>query len=161
MESEILGNIYLLYRNHVIVLIIYAVFCCLGTAVAVGVVKFRLLDTKVKCIAVLLTICIGDVVLLGWRIKELIPVCADYKESSYVILEDATVTVSDKQSYSGISLLNSFNATHKVVAVDGEGNSYDLIILQSRCDLDFDHGYTGTLVYLKHSGQVVWYDVEP
>lgn len=160
MESEILGNIYLLYRSHVIVLIIYAVLCCLCTAEAIGVVKFRLFDTRVKCIAVLLTVCIGDVILLGWRIKELIPVYADYKESSYVILEDATVTVSDKQSYHGFGL-NSLNATHKVVAVDGEGNSYDLIIRQSHWDFDFCHDYTGTLVYLKHSGHVVWCDVEP
>jgi hypothetical protein len=159
MKSEILGNIYLLYRSHVIVLIMYVVLCCLCTAVAIGVVKFRLLDTRVKCIAVLLTVCIGDVILLGWRIKELIPVYADYKESSYVILEDATVTVSDKQSYHGFGL-NSLNATHKVVAVDGEGNSYDLIIRQSHWDFDFCHDYTGTLVYLKHSGHVVWYDVD-
>ena len=152
MKSEILGNIYHLYRSYTIDLILYVLLGCAVVATGIGVVKFRLADSRVKCILILLTSCLCAVTLWVIQIIELMPVYKDYKESSYAILEDVTMTVTTESSC-------GLNPTIQVVVVDGKGKSYDLRA-QFDYHLRFPHSYTGTVVYVKHSGYVVWYDVD-
>ncbi len=86
------------------------------------------------------------------QIIELLPVRADYKESSYIILENATMTVTG-------DLSSGLNRIHEVVVMDKDGNRYKL---QAQMDyvLDYGNSYTGTIVYLEHSGFVIWYNID-
>ena len=147
MENEILDNIYHLYRLYIINLIIYSILCCVAVLIAIGVIKFELLNTKIKCILLLLGACLCSILLIGMQIIELLPVRADYKESSYIILENATMTVTG-------DLSSGLNRIHEVVVMDKDGNRYKL---QAQMDyvLDYGNSYTGTIVYLEHSGFVI------
>ena len=147
MENEILDNIYHLYRGHIVDLIIAIILCCVAVLIAIGVIKFELLNTKIKCILLLLGACLCSILLIGMQIIELLPVRADYKESSYIILENATMTVTG-------DLSSGLNRIHEVVVMDKDGNRYKL---QAQMDyvLDYGNSYTGTIVYLEHSGFVI------
>lgn len=152
MENEILDNIYHLYRGHIVDLIIAIILCCVAVLIAIGVIKFELLNTKIKCILLLLGACLCSILLIGMQIIELLPVRADYKESSYIILENATMTVTG-------DLSSGLNRIHEVVVMDKDGNRYKL---QAQMDyvLDYGNSYTGTIVYLEHSGFVIWYNID-
>lgn len=152
MENEILDNIYHLYRGHIVDLIIAIILCCVAVLIAIGVIKFELLNTKIKCILLLLGACLCSILLIGMQIIELLPVRADYKESSYIILENATMTVTG-------DLSSGLNRIHEVVVMDKDGNRYKL---QAQMDyvLDYGNSYTGTIAYLEHSGFVIWYNID-
>ena len=151
MENEILDNIYHLYRGHIVDLIIAIILCCVAVLIAIGVIKFELLNTKIKCILLLLGACLCSILLIGMHIIELLPIRTDYKESSYIILENATMTVTG-------DLSSGLNRIHEVVVMDKDGNRYNLQIESSYVR---DYGsYTGTIVYLEHSGFVIWYNID-
>ena len=154
MENEILDNIYHLYRGHIVDLIIAIILCCVAILIAIGVIKFELLNTKIKCILLLLGACLCSILLIGMQIIELLPARADYKESSYIILENATMTIATESSSSSGGL----DRTNDVVVIDKDGNRYNLQIENYYVR---DYGsYTGTIVYLEHSGFVIWYNID-
>ena len=155
MENEILDNIYHLYRFYIINLIIYSILCCVAVLIAIGVIKFEVLNTKAKRILLLLVMCLCSILLLGMHIIELLPIRADYKESSYIILENATMTITTESSSSAGSLAR----TNDVVVIDKDGNRYNLQI-ESDYVLKYGNSYTGTIVYLEHSGFVIWYNID-
>ena len=154
MENEILDNIYHLYRLYIINLIIYSILCCVAVLIAIGVIKFEVLNTKAKRILLLLVMCLCSILLLGMQIIiDLLPIRADYKESSYIILENATMTIAAESSSSG-----GLGRTNDVVVIDKDGNRYNLQIENYYVR---DYGsYTGTIVYLEHSGFVIWYNID-
>ncbi len=155
MENEILDNIYHFYRSHIVNLIIYSILCCVAVLIAIGVIKFEVLNTKAKRILLLLVMCLCSILLIGMQIIELLPARADYKESSYIILENATMTITTESS----SAAGGFDRTNNVVVIDKDGNRYKL---QAQMDyvLDYGNSYTGTIVYLEHSGFVIWYNID-
>lgn len=155
MENEILDNIYHLYRLYIINLIIYSILCCVAVLIAIGVIKFEVLNTKAKRILLLLVMCLCSILLLGMQIIiDLLPIRADYKESSYIILENATMTIAAESSSSSGGL----GRTNDVVVIDKDGNRYNLQIENYYVR---DYGsYTGTIVYLEHSGFVIWYNID-
>ncbi len=63
MENEILDNIYHLYRGHIVDLIIAIILCCVAVLIAIGVIKFELLNTKIKCILLLLGACLCSMLI--------------------------------------------------------------------------------------------------
>lgn len=153
MENEILDNIYHFYRSHIVNLIIAIILCCIAVF---GVIKFELLNTlntKAKRILLLLGTCLCSILLIGMQIIELLPARADYKESSYIILENATITITTESSSGG------FDRTNDVVVIDKDGNRYKLQI-RSDYVLNYGNSYTGTIVYLEHSGFVIWYNID-
>ena len=156
MENEILDNIYHLYRLYIINLIIYSILCCVAVLIAIGVIKFEVLNTKAKRILLLLVMCLCSILLLGMQIIiDLLPIRADYKESSYIILENATMTIAAESSSSSSGGLGR---TNDVVVIDKDGNRYNLQIENYYVR---DYGsYTGTIVYLEHSGFVIWYNID-
>ena len=156
MENEILDNIYHLYRLYIINLIIYSILCCVAVLIAIGVIKFEVLNTKAKRILLLLVMCLCSILLLGMQIIiDLLPIRADYKESSYIILENATMTIVAESSSSSSGGLGR---TNDVVVIDKDGNRYNLQIENYYVR---DYGsYTGTIVYLEHSGFVIWYNID-
>lgn len=153
MKNEILDNIYHLYRLYIINLIIYSILCCVAVLIAIGVIKFEVLNTKAKRILLLLVMCLCSILLLGMQIIiDLLPIRADYKESSYIILENATMTIAAESSSGGLG------RTNDVVVIDKDGNRYNLQIENYYVR---DYGsYTGTIVYLEHSGFVIWYNID-
>lgn len=151
MKNEILDKIFHLYRGHIVTIIIFIVLCLVAVLISIGVIKFRLINSKVNRILLLSLVCLCSILLLSGQIIQLIPVHKDYKESSYIILEDATMTIVTESS-------GGLDRTNRVVVVDNDGNCYDFK-LQSDYLLDNGHSYTGTIVYLKHSGYVIWYDI--
>ena len=152
MENEILYKIYHLYRSHIVTLIIFTLLCCVAVSISIGVIKFGLIKSKVNRVLLLSIVCLCSVLLLVAQIIQLVPVRLDYKESSYIILKDATMTVTTESS-GGLDRIN------QVVVVDNDGKLYDLK-LQSNYLFDSGNSYTGTIVYLKYSSFVIWYDID-
>ncbi len=153
MENEIIDNIYHLYRSHIVTLILYILLCCAAVLIVIGVIKFKLIKSKVCRVLLLIVACVCAVLLPTIQIVQSAPVRADYRESSYILLEHATMTVTSASS-GGLDRIND------VVVTDREGNHYDLK-LPTDYKLDYGNSYTGTIAYLKHSGFVVWYEIEP
>ena len=153
MEKEIIDKIYHLYRSHIATLIIFVLLCCIGILVSIGVMKFGLIRSRTNRILLFSIVLLCSVLLPMIQLFQVIPVYADYRESSYMILDHATMTITTDSS--GI-----IDRTNQVVVVDANGNDYHLK-LQSDFLLDRGISYTGTIVYLKHSGYVIWYDLNP
>lgn len=150
MEQEILNNIYRLYRGRIMDLILYVLFSGVTVLVIIGAIKWELIESKVERILMLI-ICAAVIALPVMEFStETAPVRADYKESSYIVLENATMTVTTRTVDSGLRRVNH------VSVIDNDGKCYDLMIdsndLISRGDK-----YTGTIVYLKHSNYVIWF----
>ena len=151
MEKEIIDNIYHLYRSHIVTLVIFVLLCCIGILISVGVMKFGLVESRTNRILLFSIVLLCSVLLLVIQLFQMIPVYADYQESSYIILDNATMTVTTDSS--GI-----IDRTNQIVVVDADGNDYNLK-LQSDFLLDRGISYTGTIVYLTHSGYVIWYNL--
>lgn len=64
------------------------------------------------------------------------------------------MTITTESSSSG-----GFDRTNNVVVIDKDGNRYKL---QAQMDyvLNYRNSYTGTIVYLEHSGFVIWYNID-
>ena len=151
MEQEILNNIYRLYRGRIIDLILYVLFSGVTVLVIIGAIKWELIESKVERILMLI-ICVSTIALPVMEFStETAPVRADYKESSYIVLENATMTVTTDTETSGV-----LRRVNHVIVIDNDGKCYDLMVdhnnLISRGDK-----YTGTIVYLKHSNYVIWF----
>ena len=150
MEQEILNNIYRLYRGRIIDLILYVLFSGVTVLVILGAIKLEWIESKVERILMLI-ICAAVIALPVIEFStETAPVRADYKESSYIVLENATMTVTTRTVDSGLRRVNH------VSVIDNDGKCYNLMVdsndLISRGDK-----YTGTIVYLKHSNYVIWF----
>ena len=148
MEQEILNNIYRLYRGRIIDLILYVLFSGVTVLVILGAIKLEWIESKVERILMLI-ICAAVIALPVMEFStETAPVRADYKESSYIVLENATMTVTTRTVDSGLRRVNH------VSVIDNDGKCYNLMVdsndLISRGDK-----YTGTIVYLKHSNYVI------
>ena len=83
----------------------------------------------------------------------MIPIRKDYKETSYVILQNATMTIITDAT--GV-----IDFTNQVAVVDSDMNNYNFKI-QTEFNLDRGESYVGTIVFLKHSGFVIWYALNP
>lgn len=151
MEQEILNNIYHLYRGRIINLILYMLFGGFAVLVTIGAIKLEVIESKVRRILLLIAICACAITLPVIEFStETAPVRADYKESSYIVLENATMTVTTATENFLLRRVNH------VSVIDNDGKCYDLMVdsndLISRGDK-----YTGTIVYLKHSNYVIWF----
>ena len=64
------------------------------------------------------------------------------------------MTITTESSSSG-----GFDRTNNVVVIDKDGNRYKL---QAQMDyvLNYGNSFTGTIVYLEHSGFVIWYNID-
>lgn len=150
MEQEILNNIYRLYRGRIMDLILYVLLSGFTVLVIIGAIKLEWIESKVERILMLI-ICAAVIALPVMEFStETAPVRADYKESSYIVLENATMTVTTRTVDSGLRRVNH------VSVIDNDGKCYNLMVdsndLISRGDK-----YTGTIVYLKHSNYVIWF----
>lgn len=152
MEKEIIDKIYHLYRSHIVTLVIFILLCCIGTLISVGVIRLGLVKSRTNRILLFSIVLLCSILLPVIQLFQIIPVYADYQESSYIVLDNATMTVTTDSS--GI-----IDRTNQVFVVDANGNDYNLK-LQSDFLLDRGINYTGTIVYLKHSGYVIWYDLD-
>ena len=150
MEQEILNNIYRLYRGRIMDLILYVLFSGVTVLVIIGAIKWELIESKVQRI-LLLIICAGTIALPVIEFStETTLIRADYKESSYIVLENATMTVTTDTVTSGLQRINH------VSVIDNDGKCYDLMI-DSNILISRGDKYTGTIVYLKHSNYVIWF----
>lgn len=150
MEQEILNNIYRLYRGRIMDLILYVLFSGVTVLVIIGAIKWELIESKVERILMLI-ICAAVIALPVMEFStETAPVRADYKESSYIVLENATMTVTTRTVDSGLRRVNH------VSVIDNDGKCYDLM-LDSNDLISRGDKYTGTIVYLKHSNYVIWF----
>ena len=152
MEKQILNNIHQLYRSHIVTLILLLLLGCVALFVVVGVVKFHLIKPLIwKTVIISVTI-VSLVALLLIQINSLIPVYKDYKELSYIVVENATLTILTESS--GI-----IDRTNTVLVDDGSGKKIELKMQSDLC-LSFDSMYTGTIAYTINSGYVVWYSFD-
>lgn len=152
MEASILSSIYHLYRSHVVTLILLILLGCVTLLVAVGVVKFNLIKPTIWKIVFVITTVLSIAALWLIQIHSLIPVYKDYKESSYVVIKDASLTILTGAS-------GSIDRTNTVLVDDGSGKTFKLE-MQTDYHLSVGSTYTGTIAYTIHSGYVVWYSFD-
>ena len=95
MEKSIIENINALFRSHIINAIMYLVLIIVAILVVVGLIKLKLLKSKAKNIALALTVAICSIGLIIIQVFTILPVYNDYTQHSYVIAENATMTVVD------------------------------------------------------------------
>lgn len=151
MESEILDSINHLYRSHIIDLSICLALIVAAVLVTVGVIKYNLLNTVKKQILLALVVAVCSVGLIILQAVTLYRFHKDYKEQSYVIWDDATLTVTANSS----GFLNQ--ESEVVVKVDGTEIN---LVMETDIKLDVGKEYKGTVAYLEHSSYVIWYDFE-
>ena len=152
MEKNILNNIYHLYRSHIVTLILFLLLGCVALFVVVGVVKLNLIKPIIWKIVLITATLVSLVALLLIQINSLIPVYKDYKESSYVVVENATLTILTESS--GV-----IDKTNAVLVNDGSGKTLKLK-MQSDLRLSFNCTYTGTIAYTINSDYVIWYSFD-
>lgn len=153
MEKNILNNIDHLYRHALITTAIIIVLSILAILVAVGIIKFKLIASQTGRIVTVSLVVLGMVLLLVARFITIQPIYMDYKDNSYIVLENAEVTIREGTSFtSGIEYTNQ-------VTVISSGNYYELK-MQTDYSLSTEKTYTGTVAYLKHSKYIVWYDLD-
>ena len=151
MKEQIVGNIEKLLRGHIVTAIIHAVLLVVFILVAVGVIKYKLLNTRWKNV---LFICSAVVITIGILIADyfnISPIYRDYKEQMYIVVEDATVII--KEGASG-----GLDRTNRVILYDGE-KEIELKI-ESNFALDTEVEYNGKIAYLENSGYLIWYEFE-
>lgn len=158
METNILNNIYRLYRSQVITLIVILVIGFVMAIEAIIIIKdiknepMRSRMSQITLIVIM--IACWSFWIFSHLSGSLIPIHKDYKESSYVILENAVLTVtSEADGYP------YRDATNTVVVEDSSGRKLKLKMLNDMLrdyDLSFRHTYTGTFAYTVTSGYVVW-----
>ena len=148
MDKSIVEGINQLFRSQLINALLYLALIIGTVLIVIGVKKFKLLNSKAKEIALSLTIAICSIGLIIIQIFTIAPMYKDYKQQSYIIVENATMIIKDG-STGGINSTNS-------VVVSADGNTVELK-MQTDYSLDTNTEYVGTVAYLKHSQYVVWY----
>ncbi len=150
MEKSIIENINELFCSHIINAMLYLVLIIVAILV-VGVIKLKLLNSKAKNIVLSLTVAICSIGLIIIQIITVLPVYKDYTQHSYIVVENATMTI-EGGSTGGINPTNS-------VVLSADGNEFELT-MQTDYSLDTDTEYVGTIAYLKHSEYIIWYSFE-
>ena len=148
MDKSIIEGINQLFRNQIINFLLYLALIIFGVLVVIGVIKFKLLDSKAKNIALSLTMAICSIGIIIMQVISIVPVYKDYKQQSYIIVENAAMIISD-DSTGSIDPINS-------VVVSSGGNT-EKLKMQSDYSLETNTEYVGTIAYLTHSRYVVWY----
>ena len=149
MEKEVINNIYHLYRSHIVTTILLLLLGCVAVLVSIGVVKYKVIQSTVKRITLLVFAAVCSILLLVIQIISIVPIYKDYKEQSYIILENASITIKDGST-------GTIDKTNRVVVI-ADGNEYELK-MQTDYSLSTEKTYTGTIAYLKHSKYLVWYN---
>ena len=151
MDKSIIEGINQLFRSRIINSLLYLALIIFGVLVVIGVIKFKLLDSKAKNIALSLAMAICSIGIIIMQVITIAPVYKDYKQQSYIVVENATMIIRDN-STGGIDPINS-------VVVSSGGNTEELK-MQSDYSLETNTEYIGTIAYLTHSRYVVWYSFD-
>lgn len=152
MTNQILyDSIYHLYRSHIVDLCICLALIIAGVLVTVGVIKFQLLNTFKKQILLVFVVAVCSVGLILLQAVPLYRLHKDYEEQSYIVLDDAALTVTVNSR----GFLNK--ESEVVVKVDGTEIN---LVMETDIKLDVGKEYKGTVAYLENSGYVIWYDFE-
>ena len=153
MEQNILNNIEKIYRDQLVTVVIVTALVAAVIVVAVCILKFKLIASNSARIIVVISIIVGAVLLLLLQIDSFYPILKDYEESSYVVLEDAEVIITESYSLNGgIDYINSVTAI-------ANGIEYEF---KMRADYALSAGekHRGNIAYLKHSHYLIWYDFD-
>ena len=151
MESKIIVNIEKLYNSFLFNATLIGALVLILVLVTVGVIKFKLLNSKAKQIALILLTAICSVGLMIFQFVEIAPVYKDYSEQSYVLIEDAKIVIKDGSS-------GGIKSTNKVVV------SYEDKVIELKMQTDYSLNteveYVGKIAYLERSEYIVWYQFE-
>ena len=153
MEQNILNNIEKLYRNNLSTTIIIIALVVAVIIVTIIVLKLKLIASISGRTIMAVSVIIGAVLLLVLQLNSFCSIHKDHRESSYIIVENATVLVMESSSFNG-----GLDYTNRVV-VESHGIKYELKMESDRA-LSIGTEYTGKLAYLKHSNYLIWYDFE-
>ena len=151
MENQIIENIEKLYRSYVSTALLYFVLIVIIAFITVGVIKFKLLDSRWKNTVFISFVVILSLALPILQIVEISPVYKDYKEQAYIVVEDVKIIIKDGAS-------GGLNSTNRVI-IFNEDTEVELK-MQTDYALDTEIEYTGNIAYLKHSNYLIWYDFD-
>lgn len=148
MDKIIIENINHLFRSQIIDTLLYLLLIIVTVLVVIAVIKLKSFNSKVKVVALSLILTVCSVGMIIIQIISIAPVYKDYKQQSYIVVENATMIVADNSS-GGIDPTSS-------VFVTVNGNELEFK-MRTDYSLDTDTEYVGTIAYLKHSQYVIWY----
>ncbi len=151
MEAAIIENVEKLYRGHIVTAILYLFLIVATALVTVCVIRFKLLNSRWKNVLLISLVAVASVILIVVQLVTISPVYKDYKEQSYVIIEDAKVIIKDHSS-------GGLDSTNSVVVYDGDNE----IVLKMQTDYSLNvwFEYTGKVAYLKNSNYLIWYEFD-
>ena len=151
MEQAIMEQVTKLYHSFLLTAALDLALIVVVWLVMIGVIKFKLIGNKTLQVLLIVGIAVCSVLLMVMQAIEIMPVYQDYKEQSYIVAEQTTMTVKDGSS-------GGIHSTNRVVLlVDGQEME-----LKMRTDysLTAEQEYVGTVAYLEHCGYVVWYSFD-
>ena len=153
MKQNILNNIEKIYRNSILTTVIIIALIVGVIIVTIAVLNFKLIASKSGRMIIGILVPMGSVLLLVLQLNSFYPIYKDHRESSYIIVENATVLVMESSSSNG-----GLDYTH-LVHVEANGIEYELK-MQADHALSIGTPSTGTLAYLKYSNYLIWYDLD-
>ena len=151
MENEIFDSINHLYRGQIIDMCLCLALVVAGVLVTVGVIKYKLLQKRIEQILLASVVALCSVGLIILQAVPLYRLHKDHKERSYVVLDDATLTVTSNSS----GFINHLSD----VVVKADGTKIDLV-MESDVMLEVGKEYKGRVAYFEYSGYVIWYEFE-
>ena len=151
MREQILEHIYSLYKSHIITAIVFFALIVLAIMVTIGVIKFDLVKSSKGRLVLIATVILCAIFLIISQIVAVGPIYKDYRDSTYITVENAIVVI--KGDSSGVLDRTS------TVTVKTSNQEYELKMLTD-IKLDADTEYVGTVVFLKNSKYIVWYEFD-
>ena len=92
MENEIIVNIEKLYNSFLFNAALIGALVLIVVLVTVGVIKFKLLNSKVKQIALIFLTAICSISLMILQFVEISPVYTDHSKQSYVLIMGSSIS---------------------------------------------------------------------
>ncbi len=152
MREEIIDGLNDLYRLFKVEMIMTLILVGVLIIITILAFKLKLCNSLRNCIILAITTAICSVTIIILRIHDIIPVYNDYKEQSYIVVENAKVTLDEYGCYS-----EGLHDVYDVFVVSGE-DELTLRIIAETC-LGNGIEYTGTIAYSEHSGYVIWFSL--
>ena len=140
------------YYSEVLILVLLVLLCIVAVIASFFCFKELVGKSRKKTLLIVLAACLCSAVLISIRVVAFLPVYKDYKNTSYIVEEDAQFYIIEGTN-------NPWEAKNEVLVTTSNGEEIKLTITNDH-QFETDIALNGTVVYTKHSKHIVWYSTE-
>lgn len=140
------------YYSEVLILVLLVLLCIVAVIASVFCFKELVGNSRKKTLLIVLAACLCSAVLISIRVVAFLPVYKDYKNTSYIVEEDAQFYIIEGTN-------NPWEAKNEVLVTTSNGEEIKLTITNDH-QFETDIALNGTVVYTKHSKHIVWFSTE-